>query len=433
MWIQTIRLALVNLRIAFGGGVWAIRDRGVLHYSGERYYEAIADFTVVLNSFPREANTHLWRAEAHAANLHYEAAIGDYNVAIRAQPDSFEALLGRGMALVRTHENDLAVSDLTEAIELRPADSVCYEERAFAFAHSGRHDEAIRDATRALELDPTSCRARLARSAAYVQEGARGRAIEDATIAIEQAPTSYAYVTRSCALAALGRHQEAIADVNEALRLDPDCAMALSLRGVERSRFGQYEEAIQDCTKAIQLTPNSENFYLNRATACLFSGRYDRAMEDANKARTLTADEAFVQNALGYAQHGLGDYAAATQAFERAIALNAEHPHAHKNFAWLLATCPDAGYRNGVKAVEHATRAMELDGWQQLEWYRVLAAAHAECGDYAAALEWHHRGHAETNSPAPAALHRLKCLESRQPIRSTEPLRSELSLVVETT
>ena len=50
----------------------------------------------------------------------------------------------------------------------------------------------------------------------------------------------------------------------------------------------------------------------------------------------------------------------------------------HNNFAWILATCPEASVRNGKEAVKHA-KLGDLTCWQDLD---TLAAAYAENGNF---------------------------------------------------
>jgi hypothetical protein len=57
----------------------------------------------------------------------------------------------------------------------------------------------------------------------------------------------------------------------------------------------------------------------------------------------------------------------------------------HGNRATLLATCPDARYRDGKVALASATRACELSGWSYPMLLDPLAAAYAETGDFDAA------------------------------------------------
>jgi Flp pilus assembly protein TadD len=55
--------------------------------------------------------------------------------------------------------------------------------------------------------------------------------------------------------------------------------------------------------------------------------------------------------------------------------------------AWVLATCPEASVRNGAEAVELAKRAVQLSGGKEPAVLDTLAAAYAETGRFAEAVE----------------------------------------------
>ena len=56
------------------------------------------------------------------------------------------------------------------------------------------------------------------------------------------------------------------------------------------------------------------------------------------------------------------------------------------NLAWLEATCPNADFRDGKSAVEHATRSCRLTQWRVHAYVSTLAAAYAEEGDFPKAV-----------------------------------------------
>lgn len=83
-----------------------------------------------------------------------------------------------------------------------------------------------------------------------------------------------------------------------------------------------------------------------------------------------------------------GRYSRALASYEEALRLDPEDFDALNELAWLLATCPDAGIRDGRRAVELASRACRLDlGIISAACVDTLAAAHAEAGDFEAAAE----------------------------------------------
>jgi tetratricopeptide (TPR) repeat protein len=62
-----------------------------------------------------------------------------------------------------------------------------------------------------------------------------------------------------------------------------------------------------------------------------------------------------------------------------------DHPGAHHQLAWFLATCPDRAFRNPGRAQELARKAVALAPQGAAGW-NTLGAAHYRAGDYQAAL-----------------------------------------------
>ena len=59
--------------------------------------------------------------------------------------------------------------------------------------------------------------------------------------------------------------------------------------------------------------------------------------------------------------------------------------------AWLLATCDQDSVRDGPRALGEATIACNLTQWKDPRSLESLAAAHAEVGDFDAAVQWQTR------------------------------------------
>lgn len=78
----------------------------------------------------------------------------------------------------------------------------------------------------------------------------------------------------------------------------------------------------------------------------------------------------------------LGRPAKALPYLEAVVRFNPDSVKELNNLAWLLATCPDAGIRNGTRAVQLAEHACELTHYQFTPAIGTLAAAYAEAGRY---------------------------------------------------
>jgi lipoprotein NlpI len=93
-----------------------------------------------------------------------------------------------------------------------------------------------------------------------------------------------AHYNRGNAQAAKGNQAGAIADYDEAIKLDPKNARALNNRGTARSEAGDTDAAIADFSEAITHDRRYASAYFNRANAYAAKGETDRAIADYSAA-----------------------------------------------------------------------------------------------------------------------------------------------------
>ncbi|MCA9154545.1 MAG: hypothetical protein KDA38_07140 [Planctomycetales bacterium] len=87
-------------------------------------------------------------------------------------------------------------------------------------------------------------------------------------------------------------------------------------------------------------------------------------------------------------------------------------------YAWLLATCPHDQIRDGERAVTLAEEACSLSGYRQSAYVDTLAAAHAEAGDFAKAIQWQEQALSLAGPNADQGFRdRLARYENRTPYR----------------
>ncbi|HEX6830303.1 MAG TPA: tetratricopeptide repeat protein [Methyloceanibacter sp.] len=103
---------------------------------------------------------------------------------------------------------------------------------------------------------------------------------------------SVAYSNRGLGNANLGDNDSAIADLGQALRLDPRNAIAYNNRGFTYNNKGEYDRAIADLDQAIALNPENDTAYNNRGFGYNSKGEYDRAIADLDRALRLNPQNA---------------------------------------------------------------------------------------------------------------------------------------------
>jgi len=214
------------------------------------------------------------------------------------------------------------------------------------------------------------------------------------TLADENPKDAWAYINRGDARMAKGDYAKAIADYDEAIRLNPKDRWAYITRGNARMEIGDHAKAIADFGEAIRLNPKDDSAYINRGIVWMSKGDYAKAIADYDEAIRLNPKLPWTYNNRGNAWAGKKEYVKAIADYDQAIRLN-QYFLAYSNRAWLEATCPDDRFRNGKKAVDDATKACDLvtkqcdgDGWKDASCLNILAAAYAESRDFESAVKW---------------------------------------------
>lgn len=201
------------------------------------------------------------------------------------------------------------------------------------------------------------------------------------------------YVARGVELEKRGELDQALANYNRALEVaDPNDAENISLayynRGVVWGKKDEIDKAIADYSQALANDPRYVEAYNNRGMLWQEREEYDKAVADLTQGLTLSPNDD-----LGYFYRAMvwklkGEYGKAIADYHQALAIDPKYVSAYNNVARLYAACPDAKYRDGAKAFEYANQAYQIDGGKSWQCVSTLAAAYAECEDFAKAVEW---------------------------------------------
>ena len=155
---------------------------------------------------------------------------GDIDAAMRLGAEDVRTLAIRATLYADQGDYENATAVANRAVELGPRDGLSYFARACAYMSRRPRPttedavNAVADAGTAIRLAPKRAEAYLVRAMAQLRlEGGESRAVTDATATIEQGNScSSAYRTRAQALVRLGRLEEAVADFDRSIALQPD-------------------------------------------------------------------------------------------------------------------------------------------------------------------------------------------------------------------
>jgi len=149
-----------------------------------------------------------------------------------------------------------------------------------------------------------------------------------------------------------------------------------------------YSRAVSLLNEAITKDPTSVELIYQRARAREETKEYALAITDLDRAIELAPSSSQVFYFRGYVLSEIGRHLAARGDYLRSVQISPESPQFRNGLAWVLATAPESSCRDGRLAIEHATKACELTKWRESYYFDTLAAAYAEAGDYAKAVEW---------------------------------------------
>jgi tetratricopeptide (TPR) repeat protein len=223
-----------------------------------------------------------FRGQARAARGRWAQAVEDLTEAIdRGAPDD-RVWLERGRCLFHLDRPDRALADLIPARLADARDAEFFQYRWRALCHLGRWDEVIDDATRALERGlEQPAEAYTFRGLAYRLKKDRHRARADLDTALRLDPEyAPAYVERAALLAEQGQFDRALADLDTTLGLDPGQPVAFLRRAAVHLERREWARAIADFSDAIRLEPGEARAYRGRAYAFIRDRRYARAAAD---------------------------------------------------------------------------------------------------------------------------------------------------------
>jgi tetratricopeptide (TPR) repeat protein len=144
----------------------------------------------------------------------------------------------------------------------------------------------------------------------------------DQSIKLDPKP-AMSYLALGDAFSAKGDMTRAIANLDRAIAIDAKFATAYNDRGIMYDHKGDYDRAIADLTKATELDPLEPRFFNSLCWTRGAAGRdLPQALQDCNRALALApaSQNGYVMNSRGLIQFRLGAFDKAIEDFSAAIA-----------------------------------------------------------------------------------------------------------------
>jgi tetratricopeptide (TPR) repeat protein/serine/threonine protein kinase len=379
------------------------------HEEARKWYDkAVAyleRYSSALETNSRDADQlRRFRAEAEQ-RLGLDRQLADCRKAVALHPHDPEAHYNLGEALhARGYLNE-AIQEYSEALKRVPNSSDVFRRRADARRRNRQWDEAITDYRKAIELKSANSSSYLG-SLGYLGLGRAALSLstddpKDDVVAARKAVELYPQ--NSSAHFALGRalvntdRAGALTALRKAVEVDPKDALAhvwlgQTLLAATNPTKAEVEQAAAAYSHAIQLQPDNNGAWFNRGLAHQRLGQWEKARNNYSRAILLAEGRhLYALEGRAVVCAAMGEYKAAIADYETLMKLNDRVPAAlagaHNGLAWLLATCPDAKYRDPARAIQLARKAIELmPGRGPFGYSTTLGVAYYRFGDDKAAI-----------------------------------------------
>jgi tetratricopeptide (TPR) repeat protein len=278
----------------------------------------------------------------------------DFDEAVKLTPTDADVLRFRGMNYLTQNNLELAITDFNAAISLDPKDAETYEARGMAEAAGNKLDESLASFSKAIELEPNSPAALTHRARIRAMKSDVPGALADVEQAMKLRPSSQALLLHASLLAASGKFEQALGELNVLRQVMPDSPDVLMQVAAVHQAARQPEKAIEAYSHLLGVEPHNPAALRGRADMFLNQGKQAEAIAD----------------------------------YEEALKVDGKNSGVLNNLAWVLATSPNDELRDGKRAIDLAKQACEVTEYKQAHIISTLAAAYAESGDWENAVTW---------------------------------------------
>jgi tetratricopeptide (TPR) repeat protein len=343
-------------------------------------------------------------------NRAYRSEFSIWQDTVEKRPGNPRAHYSVARALSQQGKPDAAIAEYRKTLDLEPTYAEAYQNWGRELALQGKLDEAVALFRDAVRVQPRYAQGHFNLAHALAIQGHSDEAVEQYRVAIRLEPNySEAHNNLGLLLAAQGKLAEAEAELHDAAKADSDYARGYRSLGSVLAQRGKLKEAADAWRRSLELDPRSAEAHSNLAGVLMLQGNPGEAEIQYREAIAIQPNFADAPFHLGLILDKGGNTREAIDQWREAIRLQPDHPAMLDKLAWTLATHSDDSLRDGVAALALAERAVHLTEGKEPAVLATLAAAQAETGQYARAVETAERAldMLSEESPATADLREL--------------------------
>lgn len=281
-------------------------------------------FRAIDKAIQLEPNFHqAWylRGFVELTRQEYTQALKSFDKATQIEPKFVPAWRWHGLTLFSLKKYLQALQSFDQLVKLEPDDTSVQIFRSLILLQANRFTEALEVSNRYVQKSPSSW-AYFARGAARVATKDLKGAMADLNQAISLNPEyikGTAYLLRGGLRAQQGDFKGALADYNEAVRLDPEDADNFKYRGTVRAQQQDYKGALADLNQAIRLKPQDAEAIVSRGVIYVLQEDFKAGIADFDQALRLKPDDIQTLTLRGLARTQIKDYQGAVEDYSKIL------------------------------------------------------------------------------------------------------------------
>jgi len=278
--------------------VAAYEARAMVFVKQKKYDRALMDLDKAHELEPNSIYPLLQQARVHLLQKNYNAALHALGQAENTAPDDVNLLLLRAGVFQEMNQKDKALAEIDRALKLKPKYGPAIRARAMLLAGEGKLTEAIAEMERFRKHHPKDRLSLVQLAMLYAAQNQLPEAIKayDEVLA-EDANNFLALRGRGDSLLGVGKHAEAIADYEKALKIEPDDASLLNnfawvLATSTEAKLRNGKRALDLALKAAKRTEFKQAHILSTLAATYAeTGDMKQAVEWSKKAVAVGSPE----------------------------------------------------------------------------------------------------------------------------------------------
>ncbi len=343
---------------------------GNIHLVQGKPVEAIADLRRALQIDPNYIAAHAKLANSLLLSNKLSESEAEYRFVLERNPDNAAANYGLGRVFAASGDVSKSVEHYLKACDLFPNYGAAHYALALTYRKQGLTGQSNRH-FRLYEGNKTATPSEddpLRREVAYLNAGAMS------------------HVRRGAELEQAGKIQDAIAEHERALQIDPKLVQAhvnlISLYG----RLGQVATAETHFQASLNLDPKQADAYYNYGVLLFNRKQYTEAEKEFRQALSINPYHAQAHHNLGFLFEQRGEIAKALAEYESATTSQADYGLAHFHAGRILANQKKYG-----PAIAHFLKAIHTEDERTPGYLYALAAAYARSGNRSEAVKFARR------------------------------------------